>query len=257
MEAVNPQAGDRKRGPEISWSQAPSPPAFPSGRVHVWRVLLDGPPTGSEPSVLSPDEVTRAGRFHFEKDRIYFTRCRSALRSLLARYLAIPADEIRFEYLTSGKPQLAAEQNPRALRFNVSHSANMALIAVGSEHRLGVDIEKIRADIDTTALAERFFSHRERTGLQALPDHLRVPGFFACWTRKEAFLKATGEGLSFPLADFSVTTSPDLDPQLEEVKGNPEARKQWFLADLNVVGGFRATVAVERSHSLLETYAWN
>lgn len=230
----------------------------PTGRVDVWRVRLDEPAkAGSEASVLSTDEIARASRFHFEKDRIHFTRCRSALRGLLAGYLAIPAAEIHFEYLTSGKPQLAAERNPHALQFNVSHSANMALIAVGSEHRLGVDIEKIRSDVDTTSLAERFFSVRERAGLQALPDHLRVPGFFACWTRKEAFLKATGDGFSFPLADFSVTTHPDLDPELEDINGNTEAGKQWFLADLSVVDGFRATVAIERSHSHLETYDWN
>ena len=230
----------------------------PTGGVDVWSVRLDEPAkAGSEAVVLAPDEVARAGRFHFERDRIHFTRCRSALRDLLAGYLAIPAAEIRFEYLASGKPQLAAEQNPRALQFNVSHSANMALIAVGSEHRLGVDIEKIRGDVDTTALAERFFSVRERTGLQALPDHLRVPGFFACWTRKEAFLKATGEGLSFPLEDFSVTTHPDLDPEIEEIKGSAAEGKQWFLSDLRVVEGFRATVARERSPYRLETYAWN
>jgi len=220
-------------------------------------VRLDEPATaGSEASVLSPDEIARAGRFHFEKDRTHFTRCRSALRRILAGYFSIPATEIRFEYLTSGKPQLAAEQNPRALQFNVSHSANVALIAVGDEHRLGVDIEKIRSDVDTNSLAERFFSVRERAGLQALPDHVRVPGFFACWTRKEAFLKATGDGFSFPLAAFSVTTHPDLDPRLEDIKGNTEAGKQWFLADLSVVDGFRATVALERSYSRLETYAW-
>ena len=226
-------------------------------RVDVWRVHLDEPSTaGSEASVLSLDEITRASRFHFEKDRTHFTRCRSALRRILADYLSIPATEIRFEYLTSGKPQLAAEQNLRALQFNVSHSANMALIAVGSEHRLGVDIEKIRGDVDITALAERFFSLRERAGLQALPDHLRVPGFFACWTRKEAFLKATGEGLSFPLADFSVTTHPDLDLQLEDIKGDTAAGKHWFLADLGVADGFRATVAVKCAYSCRETYAW-
>ena len=216
---------------------------------------LDEPPkAASDASVLSADEIARASRFHFEKDRIHFTRCRSALRGLLAGYLGIPAAEIRFEYLTSAKPQLAAEQNPRALQFNVSHSAGMALIAVGSEHRLGVDIEKIRGDVDTAALAERFFSLRERSGLQALPHHLRVPGFFACWTRKESFLKATGDGLYFPLADFSVSTHPDLDPALEEIRGNTEARKQWFLADLSVVDGYRATVTVEGAFSRLETY---
>jgi 4'-phosphopantetheinyl transferase len=104
--------------------------------------------------------------------------------------------------------------------------------------------------------AERFFSLRERAGLQAL-DHLRISGFFACWTRKEAFLKATGDGLMFPLAEFSVTTHPDLDPQRAEVNGNMDARKQWFLADLGVADGYRATIALECSHSRLETYAWN
>ena len=114
-----------------SWLQALSPPAFPGSRVDVWRVRLDEPAkTDFEASVLSPDEIARANRFHFENDRIHFTRCRSALRSVLAGYLAIPAVEIRFDYLATGKPRLAAEQNPRALQFNVSHSANMALIAV-------------------------------------------------------------------------------------------------------------------------------
>ena len=258
MKEVSALSGNPRQRPDTSWSQTPSASAFPTGRVDVWRVRLDEPAmAGSVASVLSPDEIARASRFHFEKDRIHFTRCRSALRTLLAGYLAIPATEIRFEYPTGGKPQLAAEQNSRALQFNVSHSANMALIAVSSEHRLGVDIEKIRGDVDTASLAERFFSLRERAGLQALPDRLRVPGFFACWTRKEAFLKATGDGLSFPLADFSVTTHPDLDPELEEINGNTEAGKLWFLADLSVVDGYRATVVVEGAFSRLETYSWN
>jgi len=241
-----------------SWLEGPSSPDLSSDRVDVWRVQLDEPSsTVSTSSVLSPDELARASRFHFEKDRIHFTRCRFALRSLLSGYLAIPAAEICFEYLAGGKPQLHAEQNPRALQFNVSHSADMALIAVGCKHRLGIDIEKIRSDVDTASLAERFFSLRERAGLQALPDHLRVPGFFACWTRKESFLKATGKGLSFPLADFSVSTHPDLDPELEEINGRKDARKQWFLADLSVADGYRATVALERSHPRLKTYVWN
>jgi 4'-phosphopantetheinyl transferase len=241
-----------------SWSRAPSPLTFPAGRVDVWSMRLDEPAgAGAETSLLSADEILRAGRFHFEKDRVHFSRCRSALRQLLACYLQIPAAEVRFQYLTSGKPQLVAEQNPRSLQFNVSHSGGMALIAVGGEHRLGVDIERIRDDVDTGSLAERFFSLRERAGLQLLPDHLRVQGFFACWSRKEAFLKATGEGLSFPLADFSVTTHPNLEAALEEIRGNIRARKEWFLADLGVMDGYRATVAVEADPCRIETYAWN
>ena len=234
----------------------PSMLTFPSSRVELWKVHLNEPPKGSEATVLSADEIARANRFHFEKDRMHFIQCRCALRSLLARYLTIPPNEIQFEYMASGKPELAAEQNPSELRFNLSHSADMALIAIGSKHKLGVDIEKMRSDVDTTALAERFFSVRERAGLQALPSHLRVSGFFACWTRKEAFLKATGEGLSFPLADFSVTTHPDLDPQLEQIRGNTDVHEQWLLADVSAAEGYRATVAVEAPSSRLETYTY-
>ncbi len=219
---------------------------------------MDKPLAGESASrVLSGDEIERTKRFLFEKDRTRFTRCRSALRALLGRYLTIPAAELRFDYLSGGKPQLASEQNPFALQFNVSHSSNMALIAFGSNCRLGVDIEKMRSEVDTVALAERFFSLRERAGLRALPDDLRVQGFFACWTRKEAFLKATGDGFSFPLADFSVTTRPDLEPSLEEIRGDTQARKQWVLVDIEVRDGYRAAVAVDHAFSQMKTYAWN
>jgi hypothetical protein len=109
---------------DTSWSQGLSPSAFPTRHVDVWRVRLDEPArAGSEASVLSSDEIARADRFHFGKDRIRFRRRRSALRRILGEYLAIPATEVRFEYLTSGKPLLAAEQNPRAVQFNVFHSS--------------------------------------------------------------------------------------------------------------------------------------
>jgi 4'-phosphopantetheinyl transferase len=257
MKEVSAREGELKQRTAASWSQTPSSPAFPIERVDIWRVCLDKPPkAGCEASILSPDEIARAGRFHFEKDQIHFTRCRCALRRILADYLVIAAGEIRFEYLTNGKPQLAADQNPLALEFNVSHSANIALIAVSSEHRLGIDVEKIRGDVDVDALAARFFSLRERAGLRELPDHLRVSGFFACWTRKEAFLKATGDGLSFPLADFSVTTHPDRAPELEDISGYTEGGKHWSLSDLHVIDGYRAAVALDSSHFKLETYAW-
>jgi 4'-phosphopantetheinyl transferase len=243
-------------GKSQSWSVGPSSPDLSSDRVDVWRVPLDEPSsTVSTSSVLSSDEFNRAQRFHFEKDRLHFVRCRSALRFLLSRYLGIAAGDLRFEYRPGGKPELAAQQNPLQLRFNVSHSAQLALIAVSAVRRLGIDLEEERADVDIAALSDRFFSTREREGLRALPDRLRMAGFFACWTRKESFLKATGDGLGFPLADFSVTTHPELDPALEEIRGDIQVRKQWFLADLRVEGGYRATVAVESSFSRVETYS--
>ena len=231
---------------------------IPFSCIDVWKVRLDEPVEGDrERSVLSLDEIARATRFRFEQDRIHFVRCRSTLRSLIGSYLGLHAAEIRFEYLASGKPQIAAEQNPHRLQFNVSHSGDVALIAVCNEQNLGIDIEKVRYDVDTFSLAERFFSTRERAGLRALPDHLRVPGFFACWTRKEAFLKATGEGLSFSLADFSVTTYPDQDPELEEVRGNTEVRKQWFIADLTMGDGYRAAMVAHSSYSHVKRCDWN
>jgi 4'-phosphopantetheinyl transferase len=247
-----------KENYDNSWPKGPSQLVLPVNRVEIWRVFLDEPSgVDAQSSVLSADEVERAKRFHFEKDRIRFTHCRLTLRELLARYLATPAGQIRFQYSVNGKPQLAANQNRRGLQFNVSHSANVALIAISDAHQVGVDVEKIRHEVDTAALSERFFSVRERNSLRALPEDLRVPGFFACWTRKEAFLKATGEGLSFPLKDFSVTTHPDLDPALEEIRGDSEAQKQWFLRDVQGVDGYRAALAVDRSCSQMETYAWN
>jgi 4'-phosphopantetheinyl transferase len=245
-------------GQSIMWLRAPSPLRFPVDRVDIWKVHLDQTALeNSDANVLSKVEQARASRFHFEKDRIHFTRCRSTLRHLLALYLTIPSAQIQFEYLAGGKPQLAPAQNPNALQFNVSHSGGMALIAIGSQHRLGVDIEKMRRDIDAEVLAERFFSGRERAGLRTLPEGLRVRGFFACWTRKEAFLKATGTGLSFPLADFSVTTHPDREPELEEVEGDFDAGKQWLLKDLSVGDEHHATIAIEDPQARIETYRWN
>jgi len=238
-----------------SWSESPSQIAFPVEHIDIWKVCLDQPePHGSPTCILSPDESSRASRFHFEKDRVHFVRCRSALRNLLARCLGIPAAEIHFEYGSRGKPQLIADQNPRGLQFNVSHSGTTALIAIGSKSQLGVDIEKIRDDIDHAALAERFFSKRERATLEALPKSLHLSGFFACWTRKESFLKARGDGLSFALTDFSVTTHPALDPSIEEISGNTEVGRQWFLADLRVADGYRASLCADVPLSDLRTH---
>jgi len=247
MKKISELETERDEGHGDPWSVAAKPLSIPVDRVDVWRLCLDQPSEADGiASPLSPDEMARADRFHFARDRTRFVRCRSALRRLLASYLGAPAAEIRFEYSTSGKPQLAPEQNSRGLHFNVSHSADMALIAVGSDLRLGVDIEKIRDDVEAAALAERFFSPRERAGLRALPAHLLVQGFFACWTRKEAFLKATGTGLSFPLAEFSVSTHPDVAPQLEDLQGDRKAGKHWFLTDLRAANSYRATLALDR-----------
>jgi 4'-phosphopantetheinyl transferase len=250
------ESGNPTNSSRMSWPRVTAPLSFPAERVSIWRVDLGAPTTEDRGTkILSADEITRANRFHFERDRLHFVRCRSALRRLIGEYLEIPAADVRFKYLANGKPEVEANQNPGALQFNVSHSGELALIAFCAGRQIGIDIEKIRQDVDTASLAERFFSMRERESLKSLPEQLRVLGFFACWTRKEAFLKSTGEGLSFPLSDFSVTTHPHGDAALEEIKGSAEAGQKWFLADLAVADEYRAALATEHPSVLLETFS--
>jgi 4'-phosphopantetheinyl transferase len=242
----------------VTWRPVTLPLAAPiPGRVAIWKVRLDAAALHDPAnSLLSPDEITRVNRFHFEKDRAQFVCCRSALRKLLGEYLGISPEKVRFKYLASGKPQLERDQNPLDLQFNVAHSGDVALLAFGAGHRLGVDVEKIRGDVDTQALAERFFSLREREELRALPGPMRVSGFFTCWARKEAFLKATGDGLSFPLSKFSVSIHPDRRPEVEEIDGSEQAGKQWFVTDLPVDTDYRAALAADQPHLSVDTFAF-
>jgi 4'-phosphopantetheinyl transferase len=230
-------------------------------QIQAWHFRLDDDSFArsiseiSAAGLLSADEIARAARFHFEKDRLRFTRCRGVLRLVLARFLEIPPERIQFFYTAKGKPELSAGQNPKGLNFNVSHSDNMAVIAVGVGPALGVDIEKMRSNVNTNDLAERFFSTRERQALQSLPDAARFQAFYACWTRKEAFLKANGEGLSFPLSDFSVTVDPGAPPRIEEIGDNSDAGLTWSLIDLNLASGFRSALAVERPDAEATAFA--
>jgi 4'-phosphopantetheinyl transferase len=244
------------------WNAGPEKPELLVGRVDVWRISLDAArleercsaPSGTPGGVLAPDELAHASRFHFDRDRVHYVGCRTALRFLLARYLDIAPPNIRFTYTPNGKPELAADQNPRQVRFNVSHSDNMALIAVGVQDALGVDIEKVRPDVKSAELSERFFSAAERTGLRSLPEAMRVAAFYACWARKEAFLKAIGEGLGFPLEDFSVSVHPEKQPRIEEIRGDTNAGEQWSLVDVDAAPHFRSAVAVERAGATIATF---
>ncbi len=244
------------------WRARSERPELLVGRIDVWRLSLDAARleealsslSETRGGVLAPDELARASRFHFDRDRVRYVRCRTALRLLLARYLDIAPPHIRFTYTSSGKPELAADQNLRQLRFNVSHSDNMALIAVGVQNALGVDIERVRPDVKAAELSERFFSSSERAALRSLPETLRVAAFYACWARKEAFLKAIGEGLGFPLEDFSVSVHPEKQPRIEEIKGDTNAGQHWTLLDVDAAPHFRSAVAIERAGATIATF---
>jgi 4'-phosphopantetheinyl transferase len=214
-------------------------------RIDVWRVcLVHGDQSEQDLcGILTPDEVARASRFHFQEDRRQYIRGRAMLRMLLSRYLETPPAEIRFQYENHGKPEIAAPQESRDLRFNFSDSSGLALIAVGSGSAIGVDIEKVHPLPDFLDIATRFFSAREVQAILALSENKRQEAFFACWTRKEAYLKATGYGLLYPLSDFSVSVDPDELAELCEVKGDGDIAGHWFLTDVLPGEGFRGALA--------------
>src|SRR5258706_3213420 len=192
----------------------PLPSSFQlaSDEVHSWCASLAVPPKTSARlyATLTPDERTRSARFQFERDRQRFIVARGVLRDLLGRYLQTQPSQIRFAHNAFGKPDLGPEFGSR-LKFNLSHSAGLALIAIATASNVGVDLEYIRAQSDYTDIARRFFSAVEVDYLSALPGHLYAEAFFSCCTKKEAYVKACGEGLAIPLNSFSVplTTDPE------------------------------------------------
>jgi len=219
--------------------------------VQLWRIDLDAlaKPELRWQSILSPDERDRASRFHFERDRLHFCAARALLRTLLAGYLAAEPQDLRFRYSDKGKPELAEPHASRRFSFNLSHSGGIALIGLTRDRPIGVDIEKIRDDFDTAAIAKRFFSASEQEQLLKLPSEQQHQAFFRCWTLKEAFIKALGEGLSHPLHQFDV--SVDAGPSVSLVT-RPDASEaelwQLQLDDLDIREGW-LTVRAETTKS--------
>ncbi len=228
------------------WPPTTQVVALKPGVVHLWRADLAIKENIYESlwPLLSEDEQVRALRFVFAKDRTHFVAARGALRCLLAEYLGIDATDIAFAYAQRGKPSIVVEQNPVSLQFNVSHSHGQGLFAFGLGQELGVDIELIREDFAGLDVAKRFFSKDEQDRLLALPFALRTEGFFNAWTRKEAFIKAVGEGLFHALDTFDVSLEPGQPARLLRFEGSVEKARGWCLADINVGGEFKAAVAV-------------
>ena len=228
-----------------AWSQAPVSVSPQSGEIHVWRVDLDQPEEVVQQfrSTLEDDELQRADRFHFERDRRAFTVSRGFLRQVLSRYLTARPDALRFAYGPYGKPALNGEHKQSSLRFNMSHSRGMGLVAVSDTKELGVDVEYIRADFATEDIARRFFSPHEVAAFNGLSQELRVAAFFRCWTRKEAYIKAIGRGLSQPLDGFDVTLAPEAPAAL--LRADEDDASRWSLSDIDVGTDYAAALVVE------------
>ena len=188
------------------------------GDIQLWHVSLDRPPT--------------------EADHL------ATLRAVLGRQLCRDPKEIDFTYGAAGKPELI-DLVSHGLHFNLTHSHGVAIIAVCPGRPVGVDVERIRPEFAGEEIAARFFSPREQTMLRDLPADQRVEAFFRCWTRKEAFIKLLGAGLSFPLDEFDVSLAPGAPAELLALRGDNAAKTHWSLREIAAPPGHVATVAVE------------
>jgi 4'-phosphopantetheinyl transferase len=232
--------------------------ALQNDEVHVWRAMLDQPPSlvKSLLRALAPDEQERSERFYFQKDRDAFIVARGVLRNILGRYVNLDPSQLRFCYSAFGKPSLAGMQNQIDLRFNLSHSHGVALFAVACSREIGVDVEQMRPDVATEQIARRFFSRVEVTALLSLPASLQAEAFFNCWTRKEAYIKARGEGFSLPLDKFDVSLVPGQPAALLGSRVDPEEVYCWSLTELTPGPGFAAALVVEHHDWRLKRWQW-
>lgn len=245
-------------GQYTSWQLPPTNLTLEKGEVHCWKASLDLDPSQLElmRQRLSDDEPSKAERFYFPKDRNRFIAARGILRTILGRYVNSEPHELSFHYTHHGKPELIQKENRRTIRFNVSHSQDLALYAFTYDRKIGVDVELIRPDFAEMEIAERFFSTKEVADISALPKNTQVNAFFACWTRKEAFVKARGEGLSLPLDQFDVSVTPGDPARLLETRWDHSEQSRWSMSELDVHTGYAATIAVEGHDWGLECWHW-
>lgn len=238
----------------VNLNNLPDPyPTLSAQEVHIWHANLDDHPPDPLLLLLSEDEVSRARRFHFAKDRNHFIVARAILRKLLAAYLNIDASELRFVYEEKGKPALEESQRS-LLSFNLAHSHGRVIYAFSRDRELGVDLEFMREDLGSDQIAERFFSASEIVALESLTPELRQQAFFECWTRKEAYIKALGVGLSMPLYEFDVSLAPGEAAALLRNHKEPAEVGRWTMRSIAVASGYVAALVVEGHGWQLRTF---
>lgn len=243
---------------ESGWHLPPADLVLQETEIHVWRVYLDRVAVDAQrlKAILSQEELRRAARFRFERDRRRFLASRLVLRQILSRYLEMDPGHICFRSTPFGKPALDPMCGGGSVCFNVSHSHGLALYAITRGRKIGVDIEWIRFDLSYEQLAEQFFSQREIATLSALPPSQQREAFFSGWTRKEAYVKAKGLGLSIPLNAFSVSLHPGGSSRLLDHVAGPSEISRWSLQDLTPDPGYAGTVAGEGHPWRLVCWQW-
>ena len=238
--------------PSDDWSASPAQPILTPHEVHVWRAHLDCSDLVLRrlEAALSPEEIARANRFFFLRDRQHFIAARGILRQLLAEYLRRSPVDLEFAYHSRGKPYLVSP-TVTPVAFNVSHSRGLALLAFSPGRELGADLEFIRPEIASDEIASRYFAPSEVAELQSLSPAQRPEAFFLCWTRKEAYIKARGEGLQIPLTSFRVSLTPGQPEILESADAS-----RWTLRNLSPAPDYAAALVAEGHDWQLRTFDW-
>jgi 4'-phosphopantetheinyl transferase len=241
----------------IDWAAPPEHLTLTGSAVHVWRATL----SLAEAQVavlgflLNAEEQARARRLRFEDKRRSFVAARAILRCILGRYLGLSPQQIQFSYSAQGKPELAPSQ-ATGLRFNLAHSGDLAVVALAYARPIGIDVEHLRPVGAIDQMVDGYFAPAERAAFQRLPPEHRLSAFFAAWTRKEAYLKAQGDGLTLPLDQVVVTLSPDEPPALLADGQRSPDTTPWVLMDLEAAPGYRAALAVRGPVGELAAWQW-
>lgn len=241
------------------WSRPGEHPPLSTHDVHVWRAHLHRSPPRVErlQSLLSGEERTKARHLYLEKDRQFWIVSRGLLRTLLGRYTTTDPHSIRLGFNAYGKPALLSPVQMPTLQFNVSHSANLALFAFSLRRPVGVDVEYMRPLLDYNEIATHSFSAREQTLLRQVPQENKLQAFYNCWTRKEAYIKARGVGLSLPLDLFDVSLLPGEPAVLLQSREHPQELRRWSMQELTPWAGYTGALVAEGQGWHLQCWEWS
>ena len=236
------------------WNAAPADFSLNPDQIHIWSIALDIDIKTQIKywKVLSEEERQRADSFKFLKDKIKYVACRGVLRQLMGKYLGERAKSVSIEYIKNGKPHHNSN-----FEFNVSHSKDMAVIAFTYDTILGIDIEFIHRKIEFDQIAKRFFSSSEAEIVINASQGPIHKYFYNCWTRKEAFIKALGDGLSFPLDQFEVSCTPDDVPKLLSTKWDEKEVEEWSLWAFEKNEDYVGALAVRGPEKQLSYFTWD
>jgi 4'-phosphopantetheinyl transferase len=240
------------------WPPAPVNLGIESHEVHVWRAAVHVAPHvfARMFSTLSDDEHSRAKRFLHPLDRDRFVVGRGIQRDVLSRYAGLTPENLVFQYSQCGKPRLASSLHASGIRFNGSNSDDVVVLAIALGREVGVDVETFRPLDDATSIIDRFFSTHERNALHKVARGQHAISFFQCWTRKEAYIKAVGGGLSIPLDSFDVAFGPGEPARLLAVRGCPEEVERWDMLDLQLGDRYVAALVVQGRRWRLKCFQW-